>query len=127
MTTMDWICIQALEVRTVIGVHPWEQKAPRLLALNVEVGLDIREAAASDHVRDAIDYQKVAERIADFSRDQRHALLETYAERLSKYLFDCFPMLALRLEIKKPGAIKDVSWVGLRMERRREDYAVCGR
>jgi dihydroneopterin aldolase len=33
----------------------------------------------------------------------------------------------VRLTIDKPGAIPDVMGIGVEIERRREDYAVCGR
>lgn len=123
---MDKIFIRGLEVETIIGVHAWEQRTPRPLLLDLELGLELREAAASDRVRDAVDYQAFSEAVAGFVQSQPVALLETLAERLARQLFQQFPLLTLRLTITKPGAVANVKAVGVEIERRREDYAACG-
>jgi len=124
---MDKIFIRGLEVQTTIGIHGWEQQAPRPLLLDLELGTETREAAASDHIRDAIDYAAVAETALRFGRETRVQLLETFAERLARRLFESFSIQSLRLTVHKPGAVAGLQAVGIEIERRREDYAVCGR
>lgn len=124
---MDKIFIQGLQVQTIIGVHAWEQQAPRPLVLDLEMAWDTREAAASDHLRDTLDYHAIATLATNFARDSRVQLLETFAERLARQLFEHTALLSLRLRIGKPGAVEGVQTVGIEIERRREDYAVCGR
>ncbi len=41
-------------------------------------------------------------------------------------LFERFPITTLRISIGKPGAVEAAKTVGVRIERRREDYAACG-
>ncbi|MDM4770450.1 dihydroneopterin aldolase [Solimonas sp. SE-A11] len=123
---MDKIFLRGLQVETIIGIHAWEQRAPRPLILDLEMGTDIREAASSDHVRDAIDYAAVTTAVVKFVSETQVGLLETLAERLSRHLFQQFPILSLRLGINKPGAVPDVKAMGVEIERRREDYAICG-
>jgi dihydroneopterin aldolase len=123
---MDKIFIRGLTVETLIGIHAWEQRTPRPLIFDLELGTDIREAASSDHVRDAIDYQAVSEAVAKFSKDNPVGLLETLAERLSRELFRQFPILSLKLSINKPGAVAGVKAMGVEIDRRREDYSACG-
>jgi dihydroneopterin aldolase len=123
---VDKIFLRGLEVETIIGIHAWEQRAPRPLILDLEMGTDIREAASSDQVRDAIDYAAVTAAVVKFVLETQVGLLETLAERLARQLFQQFPILSLRLAINKPGAVPGVKAMGVEIDRRREDYAMCG-
>lgn len=123
---LDIVFIQSLHIETIIGVHAFEQNAPRPLLIDLEMGTDIREAASSDRIRDAVDYSAVADAIAKFAAGRRFQLLETLAETLARMLFERFPIASLSLSIGKPGAVEAARTVGVRISRRREDYAACG-
>ncbi|MEQ1438997.1 dihydroneopterin aldolase [Fontimonas sp. SYSU GA230001] len=124
---MDRIHIRGLHVETIIGVHAWERQLKRPLLFDLDLGVDAREAAASDRVRDAVDYAAVAEAVTRLAEAEQPALLETLAERIARRLFSEFPIQTLRLVLSKPGAVAGAKSVGIEIERRREDYAVCGR
>lgn len=124
---MDKVFIRGLEIKTVIGVHGWERQLPRPLILTLEMGVDTRDAAASDQVRDAVDYDAVTQAVRRVAEQLQPALLETLAEKIARSLFDAYPIQSLRLAIDKPGAVAGVKAVGVEIDRRREDYAVCGR
>lgn len=124
---MDKIFIRGLKVDTIIGIYDWERTLIRPLIFDLELGTDIREAAASDRMRDSIDYAAVGDTVRDIALNLKPELLETLAEKIARTLFDKFPILSLRLVIDKPGAIPDVKGIGVEIDRRREDYAVCGR
>jgi len=124
--SLDTVFIEALHIETIIGIHAFEQIAPRPLILDLEMGVDIREAAASDRIRDAVDYSAVADEIVKLAAARRFQLIETLAETIARKVFERFPITTLRLSIGKPGAIDTAKTVGVRIERRREDYAACG-
>ncbi|GAC1634117.1 MAG: dihydroneopterin aldolase [Nevskia sp.] len=124
---IDTVFISQLEIETIIGVHAWEQHAPRPLVLDIELGVDVRAAAASDEIRDAVDYRAVTDAIIALAAARQFRLLETLAETIARLLFERFPIQTLRLSIGKPGAVTEARTVGVRIDRRREDYAVCGR
>jgi dihydroneopterin aldolase len=124
---MDHILISGLKVETIIGVHAWEMHLPRPLLIDLELGLDLRPAAASDRLRDALDYKMVADEVRAFVAGNQFRLLETLAEGIARLLFERHAILSLDLSIAKPGAVAEAKSVGVRIERRREDYAVCGR
>ncbi|ROH93167.1 dihydroneopterin aldolase [Stagnimonas aquatica] len=124
---MDKVFIRQLEIQTHIGVHAWEHHIRRPLILDLDLGVDTREAAASDHIRDALDYKAVCDAIERLVRERQFQLLETFAESAARRLFEEFPLLSLRLSVSKPGAVTAARTVGVEIERRREDYAVCGR
>lgn len=123
---MDKIFIRGLRVETIIGIYDWERTLLRPLIFDLELGFDTREAASSDRMRDSIDYAAVGQTVRDIALSLKPQLLETLAEKIARALFDGFPILSLRLSIDKPGAIPDVKAVGVEIDRRREDYAVCG-
>jgi len=124
---MDTVFIRGLEVETIIGIHGWERQLQRPLVFDLALGVDTRTAAASDHVRDAVDYAAVAETVGAIAKSLQPALLETLAEQIARKLFEDYPIQTLRLRIDKPGAVAGVKAVGVEIDRRREDYAVCGR
>lgn len=123
---MDTIYIRGVEVQTIVGVWDWEQKQSRPLVLDLELGLDLRRAAASDQLRDTVSYQAVTDHLIEWCAKQRNQLLETLAEHLARRLFDEYPIQNLRLTMSKPGAVAAAKDVGIVIERRREDYAACG-
>lgn len=124
---MDKLFIRGLEVETIVGIHAWERQLQRPLIFDLDLGVDTREAASSDRVRDAVDYAAVADRVRALATELQPALLETLAERIARTLFSDFPIQTLRLSIDKPGAVAGVKAIGVEIDRRREDYAVCGR
>ena len=124
---MDRIFLRGLKLEAVVGVHDWERQVRRPLVFDLSLGMDAREAASSDRVRDAVDYAAVADAVREVVAAEHPQLLETLAERIARTLFDRFPILSLTLSIDKPGAVPDVKSVGVEIERRREDYAICGR
>ena len=63
---------------------------------------DVRKAAASDDLADALDYSAVAETIAAVLREGKFRLIETAAERVAGRLLADFPLSWLRLELRKP-------------------------
>ena len=124
---MDKIFIRGLKVETIIGIYDWERTLKRPLIFDVELGFDTREAASSDRMRDSIDYAAVGQTIRDIAVELQPQLLETLAEKIARTRFERCPVLSVRLTIDKPGASPDVKGLGVEIDRRREDYAVCGR
>jgi 7,8-dihydroneopterin aldolase/epimerase/oxygenase len=98
----DYVSVRDLTVAAVIGVHPWEREIEQTLVVSVEMAADVRKAAASDDLADALDYSAVAATIAAVLRDGRFRLIETAAERVAERLLADFPLSWLRLELRKP-------------------------
>lgn len=124
---IDHIVIEGIEVTGVVGAHSFERQWQRPLLVDLELGFDVSAAAASDQLRDTIDYAAVAETVASFAASERFTLVETFAERLARHLFERFSFVSLSLSVAKPGAVAGVRSISVRLQRRREDYAVCGR
>jgi dihydroneopterin aldolase len=103
----DYVSIKDLAVRAVIGVHDWEREIEQTLIFSVDMvpgTADVRQAAATDDLADALDYSAVASTIAAVVRDGKFHLIETAAERVAERLLADFPVSWLRLEVRKPIA-----------------------
>jgi 7,8-dihydroneopterin aldolase/epimerase/oxygenase len=99
---MDTVSVRDLQVRAVIGVHEWERAIEQTLLFSVDMAADVRKAAASDDLADAVDYSAVAETIVAVVRDGKFALIETAAERVAEQLLASHGLTWLRLEVRKP-------------------------
>ena len=86
----DYVSIRNLRVPAVIGVHDWEREIEQTLIVSVDMAADVRQAAASDDLADALDYSAVAETIAAVLRDGKFRLIETAAERVADRLLADF-------------------------------------
>ncbi len=98
----DYVSIRDLAVSAVIGVHPWEREIEQTLVVSVEMAANVRAAAASDDLADALDYSAVAATIAAVLREGKFRLIETAAERIAGRLLADFPLSWLRLDLRKP-------------------------
>lgn len=114
---MDIIFVRELRVQTLIGVYPHEREARQTLVLDLELGADIRPAAATDRIDDTLDYQIVARRIAEFAAASDFRLVETLGERIAALLLREFAVPWLRLTLRKPGAVPGAREVGIVIER----------
>ena len=118
---MDIIFIRELRIEALIGVHPWERQIRQTLLLDLELGTDIRPAAASDQLADTLDYQAITRRIAELALASHFALLEALGELLAERIRAEFAVPWLRLRLSKPGALDAAAMVGIVIERGHRD------
>lgn len=75
----DWIEIRGLRVVCNVGVPDDERSVPQPLEIDVELHVDLDQAARSDDVTDTVDYGAVTVAVAEAISRQAHALLERVA------------------------------------------------
>ena len=115
--TMDIVYLNNLEVDAVIGIYAWERRIRQPLLLYLELGCDIRPAAASDRIEQALDYKTIAKRVMSYVSASEFQLVETLAENVANLLQTEFQVPWLRLRINKRGAVRGVRDVGIIIER----------
>ncbi len=120
---MDKVFIEDLRIETVIGIFDWEREIKQAVSLDLEMGFDIRKAAASDAINDTLDYKAVAKRLIQFVEHSEFQLVESLAERCAAIVLEEFPVSWLRLKLGKPGAVRGSSAVGVIIERTSPDNA----
>ena len=114
---MDIIYISDLRVDTVIGIYDWERRTTQTIILDIEMGADIKKAAAADAIGDTLDYKAVTKRLTAFVRDSEFQLVETLAEGISEILLREFAVPWCRVRLNKRGAVRGVRDVGVIIER----------
>lgn len=114
---MDIIYLRDLTIETVIGVYDWEREIKQKVILDLEMGTDIRKAAASDDIADTLDYKSVAKRIISFVEESEYQLVETLAERVAGIILEEFDVPWTRVTINKQGAVRGAKDVGVIIER----------
>lgn len=114
---MDLIFLHELRVEAVIGVYDWERRIRQTLIFDLELATDVRTAAASGDLTDALDYAVVAERISNFVSAGQFHLLESVAEGVAALVLEQFPVQWLRLRVGKPHALSNARIAGVIIER----------
>lgn len=114
---MDIIYLTDLRIKTVIGVYDWEREIKQEIVIDLEMGSDIRAAAASDDIKDTLDYKSVAKRVISYVEESSFQLVETLAERIAAIILDEFNVPWLRLRLNKQGAVRGARDVGVIIER----------
>lgn len=114
---MDIVYIRELKIQTVIGILDWERAIKQSVVLDLEMASDIRKAAASEKIEDALDYSAVADRITRFVEGSEFLLVETMAEKIAVIVLEEFNVPWLRLRLSKPAAVRAARDVGLVIER----------
>jgi len=114
---VDVVYIRDLRIETVIGIFGWEREVRQTVSLDLEMAADIRAAAASDRIEDALDYKAVAKRIIAHVQESRCQLVERLAEEVARIVTEEFGVPWVRLRLSKPGALRGAADVGLVIER----------
>ena len=120
---MDVIFLTGLSTECIIGIWDWERRVKQKVVIDLEMGADIRKAAASDVIDDTLDYKRVSKRLLQFVGDSQFQLVETLTERIAEIVVTEFDVPWVRVRLNKQGAIRASRDVGILIERRREDYA----
>ncbi|MDE0309782.1 MAG: dihydroneopterin aldolase [Acidiferrobacterales bacterium] len=118
---MDIVFIESLNISTTIGVWEWERRIKQKLIVDLELGTDIREAAATDDIGRAVSYKDVALRVVDYVSNSEHRLIETVAENISDIILSEFPVRWCRVKVSKPRAVEMARNVGIVIERGQRD------
>jgi len=114
---MDTIFLRDLRIDTVIGIYDWERRIQQTVSFDIEMGADIRRAAASDNIIDTLDYKSVAKRLIQYVGESEFNLVETLAERVAAIIMEEFSVPWVRVTLNKVGAVRGAAGVGIIIER----------
>lgn len=114
---MDILFIKELRIDTEIGVYEWEHNVKQPISLDIEMSTDIHQAASTEDLHYAIDYEAVADRVTEFITQRHFKLVETVAESVVELLQKEFGVGWVRLRVSKLSALKTTRAVGVLIER----------
>ena len=113
----DLVFVRGLRVDAVIGVYAWERGLRQTLLIDLDMEHPIRAAGASDCLGDALDYEAVSVRLAEYVAQTDFMLVETLAECCADLILTEFGAKAVRLKLSKPDALANAAAVGVEIER----------
>ena len=120
---MDKIIIRDLLLRGIIGINPEERVKQQDILINVVMFADIRKAAVSDDIEDAVDYKTVTKRIIQHVEESSDYLVEKLVSDIARLVFEVSDkVLKVQVRVEKPNALRFASSVGIEIERAREDF-----
>jgi dihydroneopterin aldolase len=114
---MDIVYIHDLRIDTIIGIYDWERERKQTVSLDLEMGTDIRAAAATEDIQHTLDYKNISKRLISFIEESEFLLIEAMAEHIARIVLDEFAVPWLRLRVGKPGAVAGAKDVGVLIER----------
>lgn len=114
---MDIIFLRDLRIETIIGIYDWERETRQTVVLDIEMSTDVAKAAASDDIRDALNYKDIAKRLIQFVSESNFQLVETLAEECAHIIRNEFDVSWVKLQLNKQGAVSGSRDVGVIIER----------
>jgi 7,8-dihydroneopterin aldolase/epimerase/oxygenase len=120
----DTIFINGLALHAYPGVMPHEAKVGQSFAIDLELDIDLAEAARTDKVVDTVSYDKVVDCASRAFCGQRFRLIEAAAGQVADAVLAAFPRVRkIKVTIHKPHApiAATFSDVGVTIERARSD------
>ena len=101
----DRIFIKGLSLHAYHGVMAYEAKVGQTFTIDLELDIDLTDAARSDKVVDTVSYDKVVDCAAQAFCAQRFRLIEAAAGRVADAVLSTFARVrSIRVTIHKPHA-----------------------
>lgn len=119
---MDKIIIRDLLLRGIIGINPDERVNQQDILINMVVYADIRAAAASDDIADAVNYKSITKRIIRHVEESSDFLVEKLVTDIARIVITEFGVERVQVRLEKPGALRFAESVGIEIERTRADF-----
>lgn len=116
----DRILICDLVGRCVLGVGEEERREKQEVVINIALHADLRPAARSDRLEDAVDYRAVKKRVLALVEDSSYRLVEALAEAIAASCLETPGVRCALVRVEKPGALRFARSVGVEITRQRE-------
>ena len=101
----DRIFISGLSLHAYHGVMAHEAKVGQSFTIDLELDIELAEAARSDKVKDTVSYDKVVECVSAAFLAQRFRLIEAVAGRVADAVLEKFARVqAVKVTVHKPHA-----------------------
>lgn len=113
------VIVRDLEIKTIIGVHEYEKRAPQRILVNVQLMVRETGPAVSDRLEEVVDYGEVVRNIEMICKSGHVNLVETLAEKVAQWCLSDARVQSARVRIEKPDVISHAGAVGIEIERQR--------
>lgn len=86
------------------GYWDEERRIGQRFEVDVELLVDVKKAAASDHIRDTVDLYKVYQAVERVVVKKQFKLVETLAETIAAEMLKKFPIAEVGVCVRKPNS-----------------------
>lgn len=118
----DRILIRELRFRCIVGINPDERRERQDVVVDLDLFVDCRPAGASDEMADAVDYKAVKKAVLAMGEASECRLVECLATRVTEVSLECDERIrGVRVELRKPAALRFARTVGVEITRWRDD------
>jgi dihydroneopterin aldolase len=120
----DKIIVKGLHCSVRVGVKKEEQEVRRNCELDITLYFDLSEAGETDELDRTVNYSKVVDLIQELTKTAQYKLLEAFAYRLFKEIFEHTAARRIHLRVKKmnPPIEGRFHYVGVELTRSREEF-----
>ena len=123
-TVSDVILLEGIQIPAALGVTAAERRTRRPVTLDLEVGLDLRDAGRVDRIQRTVHYKRIFEIVEDVAANQEHQLVEALADRIARAVLSKFDVDFVTVTVRKPTPIAGVlKYAGVRIKRTRQDVS----
>jgi FolB domain-containing protein len=119
---MDKIIIKDLLLRGIIGINDDERVNKQDILINLVMFADTRAAAASDEIKDAVNYRTITKRIIRHVEGSADFLVEKLVSEIAQIVVTEYDVERVIVRVEKPGALRFAESVGIEIDRSRADY-----
>jgi FolB domain-containing protein len=120
---MDQIIIKDLLVRGILGINPDERVKKQDILINMTLFADIRAAAGSDAIDDAVNYKSITKRVIEHVEASSDFLVEKLVTDIARIILTEFDGVEkVRVRVEKPGALRFAKSVGIEIERSKDEF-----
>ena len=99
--------LHGIELHGHHGVLESERVEGQRFLVDLELDLADEQAAVTDRIEDAVDYRDVVAAVIEMVEDRRFDLLEALATALADTLLARFPLVRVRVRVRKPDVVLD--------------------
>ncbi|MGD8805391.1 MAG: dihydroneopterin aldolase [Chloroflexota bacterium] len=120
---MDKIVIKDLKLRGIIGINADERVNKQDILINLVMYADTRAAAASDDIKDAVNYRTITKHIIRHVEASSDFLVEKLVSDIARIVLTEYDVQRVIVRVEKPGALRFADSVGVEIDRTRADYS----
>ncbi len=110
------VFIKDLQLMAVIGVYDHEKTTSQRVVANIDLTV-VEKAEVADKIEHVVCYHEVVRKIEKITKLGHINLLETLAENIAAACLEDSRILAVRVRLEKPEALKQAASVGVEIER----------
>jgi len=118
---LDTVKIERLELDCIIGINPWERLTKQQITVDIEIDTDLAAAGNSDSIEDTINYRTIAKTVTHEIEKSDYGLVESIGAKIADICLEDDRVFSVRVTVRKPGAVRKASAVGIVIRRNRTE------